>query len=390
MVNFFPYRKVFGSEELSMVKKVFQNSWKRKLDFGYQEKYEKIFTDKFIKFQGKGFCDGVNSGTNAIWLAIKALQIKNKNKIAIVSPVTNPGSLTALSLENFKIKLVDSDVNSFSISNDKFKKALEKNVKLAIITHYAGLPIDLTEIRKICKKKKIYLIEDCSQGPGATINGKKVGNFGDIAVFSTGYRKNLVTGGNGGIIYTKNKKFYWMIRTFADRGKPFHQKNFNQRDFHKYEHPGLNMNMDEISSAIGISILSKLPLIIKKRYSISAKIRDFLNKNSKIFSVENFNKNIFPSIYFLIIKIDLKYSKFSRDKIKKRLSSNGLQFNPKHREIVSEWKWIKPKLIGSKSTPNALKYRNESFNLYLNEKYNNNHIKKIKEILMSVEKKCLK
>jgi len=92
----------------------------------------------------------------------------------------------------------------------------------------------------------------------------------------------------------------------------------------------------------------------------------------------------------LIIKINLKYSKFSRDKIKKMLSLKGLQFNPKHREVVSEWKWIKPKLIGSKSTPNSLKYRNESFNLYLNEKYNTYHISRIKKILMSVEKKCLK
>ena len=390
MKSLFPYRKVFGHDELAMVKKVFQNSWKRKLDFGYQEEFEESFTKKFIKFQGSGYCDAVNSGTNAIWLALKALNIKNKKKIAIVSPVTNPGSLSALSLENFKIKIVDSEPNSFSISNQKFKESLDKNVKVAVITHYAGLPIDLSEIRKICKQKKIYLIEDCSQGPGAEINGKKIGNFGDIAIFSTGYRKNLATGGNGGLIYTKNKNFYWLARSYADRGKPFHDKNFNQRDFHKYEYPGLNMNLDELSCAIGISILKKLPSIINKRYYIAKKIKENLNKKSQIFSVANFSTNIYPSVYFLIIKIDLKFSKFNREKIKNILQANGLEFNPKHREVVSEWKWIKAYLVGSKSTPNALKYRNESFNLYLNEKYNNQNINQILQILMSVEKKCLK
>ena len=154
MKSLFPYRKLFGQSELAMVRKVFQNSWKRKLDFGYQEKFEEILTKKFVKYQGSGYCDGVNSGTNAMWLAIKALNIKNKKKIALVSPVTNPGSLSALSLENFKIKIVDSEPNSFSISDKKFKESLDKNVKVAVITHYAGLPIDLSKIRKICKKKK--------------------------------------------------------------------------------------------------------------------------------------------------------------------------------------------------------------------------------------------
>ena len=150
------------------------------------------------------------------------------------------------------------------------------------------------------------------------------------------------------------------------------------------------MNIDEISCAIGISILKKLPSIINKRYYIAKKIEEYLNKKSKIFSVANFSKKIYPSVYFLVIKIDLKYSKFDREEIKKSLSSKGLEFNPKHREVVSEWKWIKSDLVGKKSTPNALKYRNESFNLYLNEKYNNQNIKQILQILMSVEKKCLK
>ena len=390
MKKLFPYRKLFGPSELMMVKKVFQNSWKRRLDFGYQEKFEEILTKKFIRFQGQGYCDGVNSGTNAMWLALKAINIKNKKKIAIVSPITNPGSLSALSLENFKIKLVDSEPDSFSISVKKFKEAINKNVKLAVITHYAGLPIDLSDIRKVCKKKKIYLIEDCSQGPGAKINGKKVGSFGDIAIFSTGYRKNLATGANGGLIYTKNKNFYWLARSYADRGKPFHDKNFNQKDFHKYEYPGLNMNLDEISSAIGISILKKLPSIIKKRYLITKKIKKYLSQNSKIFSVENLFSNIYPSVYFIIIKIDLKFSKLGRKKIKNILHLKGLEFNPKHREVVSEWKWIQPYLTGSKNTPNAKRYRDESFNLYINEKFTDSNVKKILQILMLVEKQCLK
>ena len=389
MKSLFPYRKLFGLSELTMVKKVFQNSWKRKLDFGYQEKFENILTKKFVKFQGKGYCDGVNSGTNAMWLALKALNIKDKKKEVLVSPITNPGSLSALSLENFKIKIVDSEPDSFSISTKKFEDLVSKKTKLAVITHYAGLPIDLSKIKKICKKKKIYLIEDCSQGPGAEINGRKVGNFGDIAVFSTGYRKNLSTGGNGGLFYTRNRKFYNLARSYADRGKPFFDKKFNQKDFHKYKYPGLNMNLDEISSAIGISILKKLPSIIKKRYLITKKIKKYLNRNSKIFSIENLPNNTYPSIYFIIVKINLKFSKFNRKKIKHILKLKGLEFNPKHREVVCEWKWIKPYLIGKKLTPNAKKYRDESFNLYINEKFSNKNVNKILEILMLVEKKCL-
>ena len=80
-----PPRKVFGQPELNMVKKVFQNSWKTGVDFGFQGNFEKEFTNKFCDFQGGGYADAVSSGGAAVYIALKALDIKPGSDV-IVSP----------------------------------------------------------------------------------------------------------------------------------------------------------------------------------------------------------------------------------------------------------------------------------------------------------------
>ena len=112
----FPYRALFGSKQLSALKKVFYRSWKNQQDFGYNGYFEKIYTRKFIKLLGKkGYADAVNSGTSALYAILKSLKKKQKKKIAYISPVTNPGSITPLAILGYTLQPIDSDNNSFNI-----------------------------------------------------------------------------------------------------------------------------------------------------------------------------------------------------------------------------------------------------------------------------------
>ena len=98
---------------------------------------------------------------------------------------------------------------SYNVSLSKIKERITKKTKLIQLTHVAGQPVeDIKKIAKFAKKRNIFLLEDCSQAVGATINGQKTGTFGDIAAFSIMYRKNLAANSSGGIVFTKKLKLH--------------------------------------------------------------------------------------------------------------------------------------------------------------------------------------
>ena len=135
---------------------------------------------------------------------------------------------------------------------------LSKNVlvkqKSRILTHSSGIPInDIELISKYCKKNQIFLIEDCSQAHGAKFNSNCVGNFGDIACFSTMFSKMHSTGGTGGVVYSKSK-FSKLLLQMLIEVKNLNDKN-DTNDARKFILPALNFNSSEIACAIGISSL---------------------------------------------------------------------------------------------------------------------------------------
>ena len=151
---------------------------------------------------------------------------------------------------------------------------------------------ETSQIHEICieaKKRKIKIIEDCSQAPFAkSIWNKKysecfnkyVGSYGDISFFSTMYSKTISSCGSAGIVFTKNKKLYHNILAHADRGKQIWKKNLNLKDPSKALYPALNFNSNEFSSAITLASLSRAKETIKKRINfqkIKFKFKIFKN-----------------------------------------------------------------------------------------------------------------
>ena len=384
------YRNLFGKDELKKVEEVFKYSWKVKKDFGFQEIFEDRFTKSFSNFMGGGYTDAVSSGGAALYIALKALNIP-KNSEIIISPVCNPGGIMPLAIQEFNFVIADSGEDTFNVTPETFKKAISKKTKVAVLTHLGGIPVDVERINKICKKNKIFLIEDCSQAHGAMINRRKVGSFGIISTFSTMWSKTLATGGSGGLIFTKKKHYYNEIRSIADRGKPFHNKNFNFRNTHKYTFPSLNFNSDEISCAIGSSILNKLPKIINQRLLISKKLDNCLKKSKSLCILNNYPKNFKPSFFFLTIFFKKNF-KFNKKIFIKAIESEGVTINGNYKDIVSEWIWVKKsknfRIINE--SKNAKNYRNNSFNLLFNENFSNKDILLITKAILKVEKFFLK
>tara|TARA_Y100001970_G_scaffold292647_1_gene434829 strand:- start:1362 stop:2582 length:1221 start_codon:yes stop_codon:yes gene_type:complete len=380
-----PPRKAFGKPELKMVKSVFENSWKTGVDFFSQGRYEKKFTKKYCEFHGGGYADAVNSGTAAVYVAFQALNIEPESDV-IVSPVTNPGSIMPIALQNVKIIIPDSEPNSFNISPDKFEKSITPKTRAAVLTHLGGHPIDLHPIIEIAKSKGIKILEDCSQAHGALYKGKKVGTFTEISASSTMCSKTLTSGGNGGIIYTKNKDLHWHARSLADRGKPFLDPNYNFRMTTNNLYPALNHNTDELSCAMGISSLSRLQKTINKRLKIVKKINQGLNDCTVVYPVNLSLPNTKPSIFFHTVGVKVEKLKVSKMQFANAIAAEGLTLNTDYRDITCEWKWIPNYVKNYTKTQNAISFRDRSFNILFNENYGDKEIKDIIKSILKVEK----
>lgn len=378
-----PSRMVFGADELQTVKGVFAYYRKKKIDFGYQGYYEELYTNEFVKYMGVGgYADAVCTGTAALFVAIASLQLKPGTQV-LVSAITDPGTLNAIILNQLVPKLVDNAANSYNMGIEEFQKRISSKVKAVVVVHAAGKSAPIDIISKIAQKKNIYAIEDCSQAHGAKCNGKKVGAFGDIAAFSTMYRKAHNTGGCGGVVFTQDKERYKLIRAYADRGKPILDKNADEKNPATFLFPALNLNIDEISCAIGLKSLLKLDAVIKKRLIFLSKLKDALERHSKVCRIIDLSEEDSP--FFQPIWVDKPKLICSKIEFAMALQKRGISVNPDYKYVVNEWPWIHPYLADNFICKNAIEYRNSTFNLLLNERYGKKELDRIIEVILEKE-----
>ena len=381
-----PPRKIFGESELEMVKRVFKEGWDTGVDFGFQGKFEEQFTKKFCDFQGEGgFADAVSSGGAAVYTALKALDLEPGSDV-IVSPVTNLGGVMPVAVQDVKLVIPDSEPNSFNISPKEFKKAITPKTSAAVLTHLGGHTIDLDPIIEIAKSKGIKIVEDCAQAHGATYKGKKVGTFTEIAAFSNGFSKTLAAGGVAGIVYTKNEDLYWRVRSIADRGKPFHKPNFNFRMTTDFLFPSFNFNADEISCAIGVSVLSRLQNIVDRRHEIAKKIDNALEASSVVYPANLELPNSKSSVFFHTVAIDIDKLKVSKVQFANAIAAEGITINTDYRDITCEWQWIPQYVREYNKTSNALNFRDRTFNILFHEQFGDKEVEDIIESILKVEK----
>ena len=378
-----PGRRQFGEDELAAVVAVFEDSWRRNVDFGYQGAFEKKYTDSFCSFQGGGFADAVSSGTAAVYLAVAALELP-KGSDVLVSPVTDPGSIGPLIHQGFNILVADASPDGFNTGPREFLDALTENTSCAVITHSGGLPCEIESIAAIAKERGIRLVEDCSQAHGALYQGKRIGCFGDIAAFSTMFSKNHSTGGCGGVVFTLDEELYWKVRAFADRGKSFGSDGFNPKEPSGFLFPALNFNLDELSCAIGASTLSKLERTIERRNHVIDMVNDGLRSSSTVTSIRP-PEGSHVSPFFHSLVLDTSKVRVPKELFARAVQAEGIGINPDYRYVVTEWEWCRPYIRNFTPSRNAIDFRNRSFNLLFNERYTESEAADIVTSILKVE-----
>ncbi|RLE48234.1 MAG: aminotransferase DegT [Candidatus Methanomethylicota archaeon] len=207
----------------------------------------KEFQKRFAKYLGAKYAIATSNGTTALHAALWGLDISEGDEV-ITTSFSFVASSNAILFVGGKPVFVDIDPKTFNIDPEKIEDKITDRTKALLIVHLYGQPCDMKRIMKICREYGLLLIEDCAQAHGAEYKGRKVGTFGDVAIFSFYATKNMTTG-EGGMVIAKKKSVAEKIRMIVDQG----QKT-------KYNHVilGHNFRMTEIQAAIGVEQLKKL------------------------------------------------------------------------------------------------------------------------------------
>jgi len=224
--------------------------------------YKKDFEEKFIQYLGVKHCLGVASGTDAIFLSLRALDVGHGDEVITHANAFIADTEPIVALGATPI-LVDKSANDYGPDLDQLKLAINKKTKAILVVHLLGVPSEMGELIKISRDSGVPIIEDASQAQGASINGKKVGSMGKIGAFSLGPIKNLRAIGDAGAISTNDSDLYEKIRQLAHHGQ-------KSKNFHTIY--GWNSRLDEIQAAwllFGLKVLddrNKRRALIYKRY----------------------------------------------------------------------------------------------------------------------------
>jgi dTDP-4-amino-4,6-dideoxygalactose transaminase len=200
----------------------------------------KAFEEKFAAYCGLAHGVGVGSGTEALHIALAALDLEPGSEVITVSH-TAVATVAALELAGLHPVFVDIDPATYTVAPEKIEAAITPRTRAILPVHLYGQPANMTPIMEIARRHNLRLVEDCAQAHGATCHGQRVGSLGDIAAFSFYPTKNLGAAGDGGMIVTAEP-------ALAERARLLRQYGWAERYVSHVR--GLNSRLDELQAAM--------------------------------------------------------------------------------------------------------------------------------------------
>ncbi|MDA8933120.1 DegT/DnrJ/EryC1/StrS family aminotransferase [Candidatus Pelagibacter ubique] len=346
-----PGFELINNKELKAVNSIFKNG-----GVLFAHGFEKIRKNYHVREFEKKACIyfkckhalAVTSGTAAIKIALKALGIRPGDEV-ITQAFNFIATIEAILDIGAKPVIVNVD-KTLNMDIKDLKRKITKKTKAVIPVHMLGYPCDMQNIKKICGKKKIKILEDNCESIGGKYNNKFLGGIGDVGVLSLDFGKTITTG-EGGMILTNNSRYYSFCKQYHDHGHK-NIKNLS-RGNDKVSIAGFNYRMTELQGAIGKVQLKKLNSLLKdneKKFQILEKnIINFSHREMPKNGQSNFDNFIF-------------YVKNNREK------NEVLKILKKHK-------------IGTKNLPDAIKWHCAFYWKHIFKKKDLKNILKTKKIL---------
>ncbi len=267
----------------------------------------KALEEDFAKYCDCKYGVALNSGTDALHLALRALDIGPGDEVITVA-FTFVATTEAIGIVGAKPVFVDINPDTFNIDASKIENLITPKTKAIIPVHLYGQPCEMDKIMDIAKRHNLYVIEDCCQAVGSTFNGQKVGSFGDIGCYSFYPTKNLGTMGDGGMAVTNSE--YLKNRMIALR---------NHGGAVRYYHDeiGVNSRLDEIQAAILRVKFNYIDKWNKQRRENAYRYNELFSKYPEIETPKELDK-AYCVYHQYTIKIE------NRDEVHKLLQENGV------------------------------------------------------------------
>jgi len=290
-----------GEEVNQAIQRVLKNGY-----FILGEEVE-IFEEEFSEYIGVKYGISVNSGSDALFLALKALGIGKGDEIITVSH-TFISTIDAI-VRNGAIPIfVDIDLETYCMDITKIEERITEKTKAILPVHLYGHPADMDTIMGIAKRHNLFVIEDACQAHGAEYKGKKVGGIGNVGCFSFYPTKNIGAYGDAGMIITNNEELankLKMMRNYGSSKKYYH------------EFVGINSRLDEIQAAVLRVKLKYLDEWNEKRRRITKLYNKLLEDSGIVTPIE---KKYARRVYYLYVARCK-----NRNKFQQYLLENGVQ-----------------------------------------------------------------
>jgi dTDP-4-amino-4,6-dideoxygalactose transaminase len=300
-IDFKRENAAINNEVLDAIQRVLKRGW-----FVLGEENEK-FEAEFSSYIGARFGVGVNSGSDALYLAINALGITQGDEVITV-PHTMISTVDAIVRNHAKPVFVDINPETYTIDSTKIEPKVSEKTRAIIPVHLYGHPADMDPIMEIAEKYGLSVIEDACQAHGSEYKNMKVGAIGEIGCFSFYPTKNLGAYGDSGMMVTNKEKL-------AEKLKKL--RNYGQSQKYYYDCVGVNSRLDEIQAAILRAKMTHLDEWNQKRRRLSNLYNELLQGTSALTPLE---KEYAKHVYHLYV---MRHPE--RDKLRQYLLKQGVE-----------------------------------------------------------------
>lgn len=328
-----PYKLASSSwdkEEIEAINKVIDSG------FYTMSKYVKEFEINYANYIGRKYCVMVNSGSSANLIGIASLFYTKTPKLSrgdevIVPSVSWATTYHPLHQYGLKIKFVDIDINTLNYNLNSLRDAITDKTKMIVSVDLLGNSNNYDEIFNIIEGKDIILFQDSCESMGAEFNGKKVGTQGIIGTFSSFFSHHIATM-EGGMVVTDDEELYHILLSLRAHGwtrdLPKDNKILKLHDpFYEafnFILPGYNVRPIEMSGAIGIEQLKKLPQFVKNRRQNAELFKSLFSDNPNLI----IQKEIGVSSWFGFSFIIKDTAKFNRTEVIQKFKDNNIECRP--------------------------------------------------------------
>ncbi len=300
-------------------------------------KFVDLFEQKITEYTGAKYAVAAVNGTAALHISLILSGVQTDDEV-ITQPLTFIATANAIHYTGAKHVFIDVDKDTLGLSPEKLKHFLKtstitqsskstnqpecinkftrKRIAACIPMHTFGHPCSIDEIKEICNKYNIPLVEDAAESLGSFYKNQHTGTFGDLGVLSFNGNKTITTGG-GGMIITDNPDFAKRARHLTTQAKIPHKWDF------VHDEIGYNYRLTNIQAAVGVAQMEQLPDILKSKREIAEKYHDFFKHSSVKFITETKNAQSNYWLNAILLK-----DRIERDKFLEYTNSKGILTRP--------------------------------------------------------------